>query len=81
MRLACGDLLVVVGAPGAPAHPDLGEGDDVQGEVQLPVTTAWQAVADPVSAGDLDRHENHLVGRHGEFSRLADVLIPFLVSR
>src|SRR6201994_687930 len=26
-------------------------------------------------------HENYLVGRHGEFSRLADVLIPFLVHR
>jgi proteasome accessory factor A len=26
-------------------------------------------------------HENYLVSRHGEFSRLADVLIPFLVSR
>jgi proteasome accessory factor A len=26
-------------------------------------------------------HENYLVGRHGEFTRLADVLIPFLVSR
>ncbi|MCW2597827.1 MAG: proteasome accessory factor [Pseudonocardiales bacterium] len=26
-------------------------------------------------------HENFLVGRHGEFSRLADVLIPFLVTR
>jgi proteasome accessory factor A len=26
-------------------------------------------------------HENYLVGRHGEFARLADVLIPFLVSR
>ena len=26
-------------------------------------------------------HANYLVGRHGEFSRLADVLIPFLVSR
>ncbi len=26
-------------------------------------------------------HENFLVGRHGEFSRLADILIPFLVSR
>jgi proteasome accessory factor A len=26
-------------------------------------------------------HENYLVGRHGEFNRLADVLIPFLVSR
>ena len=26
-------------------------------------------------------HENYLVGRHGDFSRLADVLIPFLVSR
>lgn len=26
-------------------------------------------------------HENYLVGRHGEFSRMADVLIPFLVSR
>src|SRR5450756_2241273 len=26
-------------------------------------------------------HENYLVGRPGEFSRLADVLIPFLVTR
>ena len=26
-------------------------------------------------------HENYLVGRHGEFGRMADVLIPFLVTR
>jgi proteasome accessory factor A len=26
-------------------------------------------------------HENYLVSRHGEFSRLAEVLIPFLVTR
>ncbi|MFE5531962.1 Pup--protein ligase [Embleya sp. NPDC056538] len=26
-------------------------------------------------------HENYCVARHGEFSRLADVLIPFLVTR
>ncbi len=26
-------------------------------------------------------HENYLVGRHGEFGRLADVLIPFLVTQ
>ena len=26
-------------------------------------------------------HENYLIGRQGEFSRLADVLLPFLVSR
>jgi proteasome accessory factor A len=26
-------------------------------------------------------HENYLVARHGEFGRMADVLIPFLVSR
>src|SRR6266700_3952531 len=26
-------------------------------------------------------HENSLVGRHSEFSRMADVLIPFLVTR
>jgi proteasome accessory factor A len=26
-------------------------------------------------------HENYLVARHGEFTRLADVLIPFLVTR
>ncbi|MFI5954260.1 Pup--protein ligase [Cryptosporangium sp. NPDC051539] len=26
-------------------------------------------------------HENYLVSRHGEFARLADVLIPFLVTR
>jgi proteasome accessory factor A len=26
-------------------------------------------------------HENYLVGRHGEFGKLADILIPFLVTR
>jgi proteasome accessory factor A len=26
-------------------------------------------------------HENYLVGRQGEFSRMADILIPFLVTR
>src|ERR671936_1882288 len=26
-------------------------------------------------------HENYLVARHGEFSRLADILIPFLVTK
>jgi proteasome accessory factor A len=26
-------------------------------------------------------HENYSVGRHGEFGRLADILIPFLVTR
>jgi proteasome accessory factor A len=26
-------------------------------------------------------HENYLVGRQGEFSRIADILIPFLVTR
>ncbi len=26
-------------------------------------------------------HENYLVGRQGEFSRISDILIPFLVSR
>src|SRR6266699_3379953 len=26
-------------------------------------------------------HENYLVGRHGDFGRLADILIPFLVTR
>jgi proteasome accessory factor A len=26
-------------------------------------------------------HENYLVARHGEFSKLADILIPFLVTR
>jgi len=26
-------------------------------------------------------HENYLIGRHGEFGRLADLLIPFLVTR
>src|SRR5499425_1827579 len=26
-------------------------------------------------------HENYFVGRHGEFGRLADILIPFLVTR
>src|ERR687886_853660 len=36
----------------------------------------------PDSAGNsYGCHENYLVSRHGEFGRLSDVLIPFLVSR
>src|ERR1700712_2237885 len=36
----------------------------------------------PDSAGNsYGCHENYLVSRHGEFGRLADVLIPFLVTR
>src|SRR6201990_669681 len=36
----------------------------------------------PDSAGNsYGCHENYLVGRHGEFGRLADILIPFLVTR
>jgi hypothetical protein len=38
--LSGGDLGVVVGAAPAAAHPDLGERDDVQREVELAITAA-----------------------------------------
>jgi hypothetical protein len=41
MGLAGHDFRVVVGPTGALAHSHLGERDDVQREVELPITTAW----------------------------------------
>jgi hypothetical protein len=62
MRLSGGDLLVVVGAPAAAAHPDLGQRGDVQGQVQLPVTAAGPAMAGAVSTGHLDRRDTGIAG-------------------
>jgi proteasome accessory factor A len=59
------------------------------------VADAQQRIADEGIAGEIyvfknntdsagnsyGCHENYLVGRHGEFQKLADTLIPFLVSR
>jgi len=59
------------------------------------VADAQQRIADEGIAGDIyvfknntdsagnsyGCHENYLVGRAGEFQRLSDILIPFLVSR
>ena len=51
-----GDLGVVVRPAGAARHPDLGERDDVQRQVQLPVTAAretmpaWSAEATSTGA-------------------------------
>ena len=50
-------------------------GRGILGDIYLFRTT-------PDSAGNsYGCHENYLVGRQGEFFRLAEVLIPFLVSR
>ena len=57
-----GDLGVVVGAAGAVAHAHLGEGDDVQGEVELAVTAAGQAVPCAVGGGDFDGSDAGVVG-------------------
>ena len=54
VRLPGRDLGVVGGPPGIAAHPDLSQRDDVQGELDLPVSTAREAVRGSVSAGDLD---------------------------
>src|SRR3954452_11047082 len=59
--LALADLSVVVATPWAGAHPDLGDRDDVQGVVELPVTAARQPVAGAVSAGHLDRCDTGVV--------------------
>ena len=47
------------------AHAYLGERDDVQREVELPVTTAWQTVSRVVAAGDLDRCDAGIAGERG----------------
>ena len=62
MRLAGCDLGVVVGPTGALTHAYLGERDDVQREVELPITTAWQTVSRVVAAGDLDRCDAGIAG-------------------
>jgi hypothetical protein len=60
-----GDLGVVVGAASAAAHAYLGERGDVQGEVELTVAAAGQAVSGTVSAGGLDRGHAGVVGERG----------------
>ena len=59
------------------------------------VADAQQRIADEAIAGEIyvfknntdsagnsyGCHENYLVGRAGEFQKLSDILIPFLVSR
>ena len=65
MGLAGYDLRVVVGPTGALAHAYLGERDDVQREVELPITTAWQTVSRVVAAGDLDRCDAGIAGERG----------------
>src|SRR5690348_17591083 len=56
----------------------------------FPYTTLFRSISGDVylfknntdSAGNsYGCHENYLVSRNGEFSKLADVLIPFLVTR
>src|SRR5664279_3365661 len=58
-RLASGlaliDLATEVGMPFGVRHPDLGDGDEVQGGVELAVPGTGQPVAGMFRAGDLDR--------------------------
>src|SRR5664279_3735167 len=58
-RLAAGlaliDLATEVGMPFGVGHPDLGDGDEVQGGVELAVPGTGQPVAGMFRAGDLDR--------------------------
>src|SRR6201994_1975188 len=49
--------------------------EGIAGEISLSKNTPASA------ANSYGCHENYLVSRHGEFGRLADVLIPFLVTR
>lgn len=53
--LALGDLLVEVAAADAVAHADLGDRDEMDRGVQLPVAAAGQPVACPLPGSDLDR--------------------------
>ena len=62
VALAGDDLGVVVGPSGTAMHPDLSQRDDVQGEVELPVSTAGQAVPGTVGAGDFDGGDSGVVG-------------------
>jgi len=60
--LALCDLGVEVAAADAVRHADLGNGDEMDRRVQLPITSARQAVTGPVAAGDLDRRDTGLGG-------------------
>ena len=54
LRFAGGDLGVVVGPPGTAGHSYLVHRDNVQGEVELSVAAAGEAVTDSFCAGNLD---------------------------
>ena len=49
------DLGVVVRTSGTAPHPHLGQRGDVQGDVELTVTAARQAMTDSFGTGNLDR--------------------------
>ena len=72
MGLAGDDFRVVVGPTDALTHAYLGEHDDVQREVELPITTAWQTVSHVVAAGDLDRCDAGVVGERGSAASPAE---------
>jgi len=76
MGLAGCDLRVVVGPTGALTHAYLGERDDVQREVELPITTAWQTVSRVVAAGDLDRCDAGIAGERGGAAEPARTTSP-----
>jgi len=76
MGLAGDDLRVVVGPTCALAHAYLGERDDVQREVELPITTAWQTVSRVVAAGDLDRCDAGIAGERGGAAEPARTTSP-----
>lgn len=54
MGLALRYLAVVVAAPDAVRHPHLGDGDQMQGGIELPVAAPRKPVAGPIAAGHLD---------------------------
>src|ERR1044072_3014301 len=90
----CDDLVQLVthekaGERGLPAHPAGGEGAGRGGgggrrrRAEAGIDGAiflFKNTTDP-AGNSYGCHENYLVTRAGEFSRIADVLLPFLVTR
>jgi hypothetical protein len=63
--LALGEFGVVVGVAAAAGCSDLGDGDGVQGGVELAVATPGEAVSSLVGAGYLDGRRAGVVGECG----------------
>lgn len=71
-RLVLGEFAAVVEAAAVAVVPDLLQGDEVDGAVELPVSGAGQPVAGVLAAGDFDRRDAGVAGEVGLATKAGD---------